>query len=93
MTIINISDLIPVRHGEAVLYVDCKREKTKYNHGFRGFVTVAFPKNPTASYIVPVDGDFLRVTDADATADAIALRKELIDMNKVAPKPTAAPGA
>ena len=94
MTLINISDLVPVRHGEAVLYVDCKRVKTRGDHplsGYRGFVRVEFPKNPTASYIAPVEGDFLRITDADATADAIALRKDLIAMNKVTPQPTTSP--
>ncbi len=83
MTIINISDLIDVRHGDALLEVDSKRVKLKGNSGHRGIVKVKFPKAPHANYTVPVEGDALRLTDADATADAIELRKELIAQNKV----------
>jgi hypothetical protein len=85
-TIINISDLLPVKHGEAVLKVDAKRAGPRTSRGFRGYVLVEFPKTPQANYTVPVEGDALRLADADATADAIALRKDLITQNLIVKK-------
>ena len=83
MTQINISDLIDIRHGEALLEVTSKRVKTKGVTGHRGLVKVKFPKTPQANYTVPVEGNALRICDVDAVADAIALRKDIIAQNKV----------
>jgi hypothetical protein len=83
MTTINISDLIDVHHGDALLEVDAKRVKVKGNAGYRGIVKVKFPKTPQANYVVAVEGDSLRLDDVDATADAILLRKDIIAQNKV----------
>lgn len=84
MTMINLTDLIPITHGEARIHVDAKRVKshaTGYEVRYRGIVKVEFPRSPQANYTIKVEGDAYRITDADATADAIALRKELIDQN------------
>jgi hypothetical protein len=83
MTTINISDLIAIQHGDALLHVDAKRTKVKGIKGYRGFVRVEFPKTSQATYTIPVEGDALRICDVDATADAIELRKDLIAQNKV----------
>jgi hypothetical protein len=82
MTTINITDLLPVRHGDAVLKVDSKLVTEKGIKGHRGIVQVTFPKTPVANYVVKVDGP-LRLTDVDATADAINLRRDIIAQNKV----------
>ncbi len=81
---INLTDLIPVRHGDAKLSVDCIPVRVKrVTLGYRGIIKVEFPQNPRANYVLEVEGDALRVTDADATADAIALRKDFMAQNPI----------
>lgn len=90
MTTINITDLIDIKHGDALLEVDAKRvksAKTCYHVRFVGIVKVKFPRTPQANYTVAVEGDAYRLTDADATADAIALRKDIIATNIIPPPP------
>lgn len=80
---INLTDLIDIRHGDALLEVDSKRVKVKgVVVGHRGIVKVKFPKTPQANYTVQVEGP-LSTMDADATAEAIKLRADLIAQNKV----------
>lgn len=90
MATINLSDLVPVRHGEAVLKVRTKTVRakeaapgTRTLTGYRGCVDVTFPKRPEADYTIDVDGAALRLDRTDAAADAIALRKDIIAQNKV----------
>lgn len=81
MAIIKITDLLPIHHGEAVLKVATRRTKSKGISGYRGKVLIEFPKTPAVNYSVDVPGEFLRVCDTDATADAIDLRREIIAEN------------
>ncbi len=82
MTMINLTDLIPITHGEAKVHVDCIHVRVKrVTVGYRGIIKVEFPRSPQANYTIKVDEELVRTTDADATADAIALRKELIANN------------
>lgn len=88
MTTINISDLIPITHGESRLSVDSERlRKGPLKGQHRGFVLV---ENRKANLSYKVHADYsdgsARLTDVDATVDAIALRKDMIEANNIGPR-------
>lgn len=88
MTTINLSDLCPITHGESTLSVDSERiRKGPLKGQHRGFVLVENRK-ANLSYKVHVDysDGSARTCDADATADAIALMKDMIATNNIGPR-------
>ncbi len=80
-TQILISDLCPLFHNGSKLEV-CER-KTKT--GYQGMVKVTLPTGPNDVYKVPCNRKD-HPHETDACADAINMRRVMIEMNSVGPR-------
>lgn len=79
---IKLTDLMPVKHNGAKVSVGSKRFKL----GYFGTVTVSEFSRELAKeikYVITTDKSYGYLTDVDATAAAITLRRELIEQNKI----------